>query len=129
MDILLVCAVFALICALLLRRFHKSGWESRRLVVLGLFLLSLLGAWAARRFSPIAGSAQPIPFYKLMHVGEFGYQSLLTDLITYALPFLPVGILLCMAFPSVGLGIALLTGLAASLLFALPRSLSGWSAT
>ena len=87
LDILLVCVVFALICALLLRHFHKGGWESRRLVVLGLFLLSLLGAWVARRLSPAAGAAQPVPFYKLLHIGEFGYQSLLTDLIAYALPF------------------------------------------
>jgi len=125
LDILLVCVVFALICALLLRHFHKGGWESRRLVVLGLFLLSLLGAWVARRLSPAAGAAQPVPFYKLLHIGEFGYQSLLTDLIAYALPFLPMGILLCMAFPGAGVGIALLTGLVASLLFALPRYMAG----
>ncbi|MBR0026039.1 MAG: hypothetical protein IJP37_02660 [Clostridia bacterium] len=125
MDILLVCAVFALICALLVWRFHKNGWETRRLILLGLFLLSLLGAWVAKRFVPAAGTAQPIPLYKLMHISEFGYQSLLTDLISFALPFLPVGILLSMAFPGVGVGIALLTGLAASLLFALPRYAAG----
>lgn len=125
MDILLVCAVFALICAVLLWRFHKNGWEARRLIVLGLFLLSLLGAWIVKRLGPAATSAQPVPFYKLLNISEFGYQSFLADLVQCALPFLPAGILLSLAFPSAGVGIGLLMGLISSLLFALPRYAAG----
>ncbi|MEL7610097.1 MAG: hypothetical protein AAGU74_11415 [Bacillota bacterium] len=125
MEFLLVGAVFIAISLCLVFYFKKNGWSGKRLLALVFLLLSLLLAWLLKKFNTSPVSEQLLPFYKLFNISDYGYQSILSDLVRYALPFMPAGFFLVFVFPGAGILSSMLCGLGVCALFCVPGYLSG----
>jgi hypothetical protein len=121
-----VIAGFLILSALLLILLKRKGADFKRLIIAAIFLALLPAAYFARKsLAPAAAVSQYVPFYKLLRISEFGYQSFLFDLLLYALPFLPAGLLFPIAFPGKGIFLSLLSGGAAAFFMDLPYLFAG----
>lgn len=98
-------------------RAARKGDGAYGVLYVSLFMLSLYAAFLIK----LRGNAQLtnafIPFYKLFALREYGYASILQDLLAFAAPFFIAGILIMPAFYQSGLAWAFVAGVLASLAF------------
>lgn len=120
-----VSAAIVIIGGALVIIFKRKGWSSKRLAALAMLAVSLLCAWILQDGNELPLTSRPLPFYKLFNLAEYGYQSVLSDLVNYALPYAPAGFFAAFAFPVIGIGIAAAAGLIFSLLFHAPALFGG----
>lgn len=125
MEILAVSAAFAVLLVIFAILSRKNGWDKKRLILVCAFIITIYLGWLAKQFFEPALTSAPVPFFKLLSLSEYGYLSVLNDLVRYAVPFLPAGILLMFAFPVAGVGASALCGLLASLVMWLPGIIMG----
>lgn len=125
LEFFLVSAVFIAFSLCLILFFKKNGWSGKRLLALGFLLLSLLLAWLLKQTNTSPITQQLLPFYKLFNISDYGYQSILSDLVRYALPFMPAGFFLIFVFPGTGILSSMLCGLGICALFSIPGYLFG----
>lgn len=98
-------------------RARSKGEGAFGVLYAALFMLALYAAFLLKRGN--AGQAVDafIPFYKIISLREYGYASILRDLVSFAVPFAFAGLLLMPAFPRAGLFWAFVVGVTASLAY------------
>lgn len=98
-------------------RAHRKGEGAFGVLYAALFTLALYAAFLSKRGN--AGQAVDafIPFYKIVNLREYGYASILRDLVSFAAPFALAGLLLIPAFPRAELFWAFSTGVTVSLAY------------
>ncbi|HPK16303.1 MAG TPA: hypothetical protein PKW41_09925 [Clostridia bacterium] len=98
-------------------RAHRKGEGAFGVLYAALFTLALYAAFLSKRGN--AGQAVDafIPFYKIVNLREYGYASILRDLVSFAAPFALAGLLLIPAFPRAELFWAFATGVTVSLAY------------
>lgn len=101
---------------LCVRSSHKGEGAFGTLYV-SLFMLSLYAAFLLKRGNAAQAVDAFVPFYKLFALREYGYASILRDLLCFAAPFFLAGLFIVPALRNVGLFWAAVTGLMASLFF------------
>lgn len=120
-----VSALYLLLSVFVLAAMKRKGAGIKRLATAGLFSALLLTAYLLRKSYTPAVIAQYIPLYKLFKIAEYGYQSILRDLLLFALPFLPAGLLLPAVFPGAGVIISFLCGAASVFIMDIPSLILG----
>lgn len=123
-PIIVVAIVLGLgVVAVLLMK--KRGMENVQLVCIGLFFLSLIAAYLFKLNNEVLTVPAPIPFYKIAALTEYGYMSILRDMLSYAAPFIALGFFIKPAFKSFGLLASFAAGLISAVLLNLPRIIAG----
>lgn len=98
-------------------RASRKGEGAYGVLYVVLFTLSLYAAFLLKLKNTAQAVDAFVPFYKLFALREYGYASVLRDLLSFAAPFLVAGALIVPAFPQAGLFAALLAGTFSALAF------------
>ena len=99
----------------LCRHAAKKGEGAYGVLYVALFVFSLYLAYLFKRGNTAQATNAFIPFYKLFALREYGYASILRDLLAFGAPFLLAGFFIMPAFVRAGLTAAFATGLLAAL--------------
>lgn len=114
---LVILIMLLIACAALCLRASKKGEGAFGMLYVALFMLSIYIAFILKLGNTAQAVDAFVPFYKIPALREYGYASILKDLLSYAAPFLLAGLLIIPAFPQAGLTWAFVAGVFASLLF------------
>lgn len=106
-------AVAVITCA----RALKRGCGAFQALYYALFFIALYMAFLMKLNENFPAVNAFIPCYKLFSISEYGYASILSDLLAYAAPYILAGLLLIPAFPRFGMFAAFGTGVIVSLIF------------
>lgn len=101
----------------LCRHAARRGEGAYGVLYVALFVFSLYLAYLCKRGNTAQATNAFLPFYKLFALREYGYASILRDLLAFGAPFLIAGFLLMPAFVRAGLTTAFATGVLAALAF------------
>ncbi|HWQ59088.1 MAG TPA: hypothetical protein VN540_08700 [Clostridia bacterium] len=112
--IFMILLVAALVLCL---RAQRKGEGAFGVMYVALFMLALYGAFLLKRGNAAQAVDAFVPFYKIVALREYGYASILRDLLAFAAPFALAGLLIIPAFPRAGLFWAFVAGVCASLAF------------
>ena len=114
---LIMFAIIAALGVMLCVRAVRRGDGAFRALYITLFVLSLYAAFLIKLNVTQPSVSVFLPFYKLFDLNQYGYASVLRDLLSYAVPFVLAGFLLIPAFPQAGLVAAFFSGMASALIF------------
>lgn len=125
MKFAVIAIVFAALGSVVLLYLRRRGLSKRSATGIALLLLSIYTIWLIKEFIPSPLTSAPVPFYKLFDISEFGYKSVLVDLLKYALPSLPLGLLMACFFAETGMLLSFICGTAAAFFIKLPELFTG----
>ena len=114
---LVILIMLLIACAALCLRASRKGEGAFGMFYVALFMLAVYIAFVLKFGNTPQAVDAFVPFYKMLALREYGYASILRDLLSYAAPFLLTGLLIIPAFPQAGLTWAFVAGIFASLLF------------
>lgn len=114
---LVILFVLILVCAALCVQASRKGEGAFGILYTALFTVCLYIAFLFKLGNTSQAVDAFIPFYKIIALREYGYMSILRDLLSFGAPFLLAGFLFIPAFPRSGLVAAFFTGVFSSLLF------------
>lgn len=121
LKLICVLGVIVIFAAALILIMKKNGIGRRQLICVGLTFASLIMAYLLKYNIEIPAVSAPIPFYKVAALTEYGYASILHDLVIYAVPFVALGFFIKPAFTGAGLCASLVSGLLSSLALNIPH--------
>lgn len=125
LKLICVLSVIVIFAAVLILIMKKNGVGRRQLICVGLTFASLILAYFLKCNIEIPTVGALIPFYKVAALTEYGYASILHDLVIYALPFVALGFFIKPAFSGAGLCASLISGLFCSLALNIPHLIGG----
>ncbi len=125
MKLICVLAVIIVFAAAIIIIMKKNGIGRRQLICVGLTFASLIMAYLMKLNIETPAVSAPLPFYKVIALTEYGYASILHDLVIYAVPFVALGFFIKPSFTGAGLFASLISGLLSSLALNIPHFISG----
>ncbi len=107
---LIVFAAMAAATVTLAVKTVRKGDGPFRSLYICLFFIAMFSAFLFKSGNTPQAVNAFVPLYKLFSINQYGYASILSDLLSFAVPFLAAGFLFMPAFPRYGLFRAFLIG-------------------